>query len=251
MMTEIDKYMEKYNIDYDGKVEMLEILNKSLIMISKGILETTEVKVPDKKVNNKVKEEVNEERKRYKSRKAEEYAEEHNLTLEDFTIEEVSKKDVENKVREVAKRTKETKIESKITKESTKVITKESTKESTKENKISEIKKSKEKVICSGINKKGESCKSVGTIQPNGAKKRYCFRHAEDFTSFECDSDSSDDEETEEELKEELKEEELIDGKVTKKEEPNKELKEEELEEEELEEEELEEEELKEEKELE
>ena len=53
----------------------------------------------------------------------------------------------------------------------------------------------REKVICSGINKKGEACKSVGTIKPEGAKKKYCFRHAEDFRSFECDSDSSDEEE--------------------------------------------------------
>ena len=60
-------------------------------------------------------------------------------------------------------------------------------------NNKSEIKR--EKVICSGINKKGEACKSVGTIQPDGAKKKYCFRHAEDFRSFECDSDSSDEEE--------------------------------------------------------
>ena len=53
-------------------------------------------------------------------------------------------------------------------------------------------------MICSGINKKGECCKSTGTLNPNGAKKKYCFRHAEDWRSYECDSDSSDEEEEEE-----------------------------------------------------
>ena len=66
---------------------------------------------------------------------------------------------------------------------------------SSSKKKKSEIKR--EKVICSGINKKGEACKSVGTIKPEGAKKKYCFRHAEDFKSFECDSDSSENEEEE------------------------------------------------------
>ena len=85
----------------------------------------------------------------------------------------------------------------------------ESVAKSKKENKNKEEEKKevvkRERVICSGINKKGECCKSVGTICPEGAKKKYCFRHAEDFRSFECDSDSSDEEEElkEEELKEE------------------------------------------------
>ena len=98
---------------------------------------------------------------------------------------EVSKKDVETKVREMTKE----KIEP--SKKSTKETTNETTKlESNKESNVK-----REKVICSGINKKGEACKSVGTIKPEGAKKKYCFRHAEDFRSFECDSDSSDEEE--------------------------------------------------------
>ena len=105
---------------------------------------------------------------------------------------EISKKDVETKVREMTKNNKE------------KVITttskSNSDEGSSSKNNKSEIKR--EKVICSGINKKGEACKSVGTIQPEGAKKKYCFRHAEDFRSFECDSDSSDDEKESEEEKE-------------------------------------------------
>ena len=112
---------------------------------------------------------------------------------------DISKKDVENKVREITKNKKEGKGEIKSV-----------------ESKSSETKKSvevkREKVICSGINKRGECCKSTGTIQPEGAKKKYCFRHAEDFRSFECDSDSSDEEEMVEEemVKEEMVKEEMV-----------------------------------------
>ena len=184
MISEISSYCSKYSIDEEGQKELLNLLNRSLCIISSEILkkEVKEVKV--------------EGSKKYKSRKAEEYAEEHGLSLIDFSISEISKKDVENKVREMTKLKKDNKLEKK-----------ESSKESSKE-----IKKSKERVICSGINKKGEACKSVGTIKPEGAKKKYCFRHAEDFRSFECDTDSSDEEKEEDTClkveEEELKEEE-------------------------------------------
>ena len=194
MMTEIDQYIQKYNIGDDGKKEMLDILNKSLIMISHGILETKSTKEIKNTSTSKgkEKEQVIEGARKFKSKKAEEYAEEHNLTLDDFNIAEVSKKDVENKVREMTKVRKDT--GSSITSKSS---PKSSGEASSSTSSTTPVKKSKEKVICSGINKKGEACKSVGTIQPDGAKKKYCFRHAEDFRSFECESDSSDCEEEE------------------------------------------------------
>ncbi len=179
------------NIDEDGKKEMLEILNRSLIMISHGILETKSTKEIKTNETQKGKEigKITEGARKFKSKKAEEYAEEHNLTLDDFNIAEVSKKDVENKVRDMTKIRKDTGTS--ITSKSSKPTMSSSASAET------EVKKSKAKVICSGINKKGEACKSVGTIQPDGAKKKYCFRHAEDFRSFECESDSSDEEEEE------------------------------------------------------
>ena len=194
MMTEIYEYIQKYNIGDEGKREMLDILNKSLIMISHGILETKSTKEIKNASTSKGKEKepVIEGARKFKSKKAEEYAEEHNLTLDDFNIAEVSKKDVENKVREMTKVRKDT--GSSITSKSS---TKSSAAASSSTTSPTQVKKSKEKVICSGINKKGECCKSVGTIQPDGAKKKYCFRHAEDFRSFECESDSSDCEEEE------------------------------------------------------
>ena len=194
MMSKIEEFVTRNGMSDSVKREMLEILNESLLEISRGIMNESKVN----KVNkvNKVKVEkcpsTDESNKRYKSKKAEEYAEEHGLTLEDFDINEISKKDVETKVREMTKNKKE-----KVITTTSKTTSDEGS--SSKNNK-SETKR--EKVICSGINKKGEACKSVGTIQPEGAKKKYCFRHAEDFRSFECDSDSSDDEEKESEEKE-------------------------------------------------
>ena len=187
-MSKIEEFVSRNGMSESVKREMLEILNESLLEISRGIMnESREVNVKEGK-----KEKVKNVEKRYKSKKAEEYAEEHGLSLEDFEMNEISKKDVETKVREMTKNKKE-----KVITTRSKTNTDE---ESSSKNNKSEVKR--EKVICSGINKKGEACKSVGTIQPEGAKKKYCFRHAEDFRSFECDSDSSDDEEKESEEKE-------------------------------------------------
>ena len=175
MMSKIEEFVIRNGLSEKEKREMLEILNESLLEISRGIMNENKVK-SNVKGNVKVK-----ENKRYKSKKAEEYAEEHGLRLEDFDMNEISKKDVETKIREITK-------EGEIRKED----------EVIKSNKL-EVKREKvkrEKVICSGINKRGEACKSVGTIQPEDAKKKYCFRHAEDFRSFECDSDSSNEEES-------------------------------------------------------
>jgi len=188
MMLKIEEFVTRNGMSEDVKREMLEILNESLLEISRGIMnESKEVNVKEGK-----KEKVKNVEKRYKSKKAEEYAEEHGLSLEDFEMNEISKKDVETKVREMTKNKKE-----KVITTRSKTNTDE---ESSSKNNKSEVKR--EKVICSGINKKGEACKSVGTIKPEGAKKKYCFRHAEDFKSFECDTDSSDDEEKESEGKE-------------------------------------------------
>ena len=185
MMSKIEEFVTRNGMSESVKREMLEILNESLLEISRGIMNESKVNKVNKVQVEKGEKSTDESNKRYKSKKAEEYAEEHGLTLEDFDINEISKKDVETKVREMTKNKKE-----KVITTTSKTNSDEGS--SSKNNK-SEIKR--EKVICSGINKKGEACKSVGTIKPDGAKKKYCFRHAEDFRSFECDSDSSDEEE--------------------------------------------------------
>jgi len=184
MMSRMEEFCSKYSIDEEGKSEILKILNESMVLISGEILKS--VKVGKEKSSKEKLSSSKEGVKRYKSKKAEEYAMEHGIEIEEFDMMEISKKDVENLVRE------KTKSSSKI-EGSSSSIKSEGSSSSIKSEGSSLVKK--ERVICSGINKKGEACKSTGTICPEGAKKRYCFRHAEDWKSFECESDSSDEEE--------------------------------------------------------
>jgi len=168
-MSEMMKdFIDKYNIDEEGQKELIQIFNTSLIEISSKILEKY-----DGKDNNKPKN-VNNINKKFASKKAEEYAYENNLTIDDFDIDKISKKDVEEKVR-------------KITKEKTSNLSTIETHNTTK--------KIERKVLCCGLTKKGEQCTRAGTLKPDGAKKMYCFRHADEWNTFECESDSSDDEE--------------------------------------------------------
>jgi hypothetical protein len=178
MMSRMTELVEKYDMGEEGKAELISILNESLVLISSEILKSA--KISNK--SNKTQKGDN-SMKRYKSKKAEDYAEEHNIEITEFEMNEISKKDVENLIREKTKNSE--KMESKVSGEKVEKVEKR------------EVVK-KERVICCGINKKGEACKSTGTINPEGAKKKYCFRHAEDWKSFECSSDSSSDEESKE-----------------------------------------------------
>ena len=179
-MEELKEYCEREEISEKGKEELILLMNK---MIEKRERENIR-EIIKKTVEETIRMKKEKERKRYKSRKAEELAEEHEIEISEFEMEEISKKDVENKIKEKTKNKNENEINS--------------------EKKIEKRIEGKRKVICSGINKKGEACKSTGTIKPDGSKKHYCFRHAEDWKSFECSSDSSEDE---------LEKEEVIDSK--------------------------------------
>ena len=172
METHVNDYCEKHSISDSGKIELVNLFNKVLIEISNDILST---KNSSNKSSNK-----SSEKKRFKSKKAEDLASENNISLEDFEMNDVSKKDVETKIRELAKQDKQGILEKKGKEETSN-------------------KKSKQKVVCSGINKKGEACKGVGNIKPDSAKHFYCFRHAEDWKLFECESDSSNESDLEEE----------------------------------------------------
>ena len=184
IMSRIEEFVRENGMSESVKEEMIKILNESIMEISREIMSRN--RVVEKKYKSVV------EEKRYKSKKAEEYALEHGIRKEEFEMNEISKKDVEMKVREKTKKG---------------VKGEEVKGEEVKREEVKREEKKREKVICSGINKKGEACKSVGTIKPEGAKKKYCFRHAEDYRSFECESDSSEDEEEKkEECKEECKE---------------------------------------------
>jgi len=195
-MEKLKSYSLKYKLGEEGEEELISLMNELMKGSSNSMDEIIKRTVEETLKMTKIekKEEKCSKMKKYKSRKAEEYAEEHGIEITEFEMYEISKKDVENKIKEKTKM-----------KNNNNEIKRE-TKESKKEENVQ-----KRKVICSGINKKGEACKSTGTIKPEGAKKHYCFRHAEDWKSFECESDSSEEELEKEELeKEEIEKEELL-----------------------------------------
>ena len=165
----IEEYLNKYSIPEDGKKELIDILNAGIIEISKTVLAKT-------KDNSSKKETKNFHNKKFASKKAEEYAYENNLTIEDFDNEKISKKDVEEKIREKTREQNSNKFKN------------SNDLDINKHNKIDR------KVLCCGLTKKGEQCNRVGTLKPDGAKKMYCFRHADEWNTFECESDSSDEE---------------------------------------------------------
>jgi hypothetical protein len=209
----MNKLIEDYGMEEneDFKSDLIKLLNESLVKITEENEKASDkTKAIDKKSS---KDDRTESGKRYKSKKAKEYAEEHGIDIEEFDMKDISKKDVEILVREKAKDSKEGKLES-PSKEK-KNATSSSSKDDTPR------KKKNEKVICSGINKKGEACKSVGTIKPNGAKRMYCFRHSEEWKVYECDSDSSNESDDSNDSKEEKEED------LNEKEEDSKEEKEE------------------------
>ena len=183
MESVLESYYEKYSIPECGKKELIEIFNRSLLDISEGIMRNRDTTSVSAGVKSSKSLSGVEPVRKFASKKAEEYALENELSLSDFNIAKVSKKDVEELIRVRTKKglsPKRDKIES----------------------------KSSSKIMCSGLTKKGEVCNKCGTHKPELAKKFYCFRHSEDWKSFECDSDSSDSD-TEELKEEELKEEEL------------------------------------------
>lgn len=174
METLMNTYFESKNLSEKEQQEILELFNKCLICVGEGILRECKSNKIDKSKK------INEDKK-FASKKAEEYAKENGLTIDNFTGQKISKMDVDKKIREIALENKS--VASTPRKESTK------------------------KVTCNGMTKKGDSCTRAGTHQPNGAKYRYCFKHADEFRAFECSSDS-DSEESEEEKEVEVDSEE-------------------------------------------
>lgn len=175
MQARIEEFTTKYELGEDGTKEMLEIFNRSLLDIGEGILKVSKIKPLD----TKLKQTDNNSEMKWASKKAGEYATENGLELEDFIdsgLTKISKLEVDKKVRDKAK-----------IKASPNRVIKESPKRTNKKT-----------VPCNGLTKKGDNCTGVGTHQPDGAKKNYCFRHAEFYKQFECSSDSSDNDEEKE-----------------------------------------------------
>ena len=173
--TKFNDFKTKHNLDDDAIAELLKIFNDSFIELAHKLLSTTDTpnQVPkDTAVFNGP--------KKFATKIAAEYAAEHDLTLNDFNKEKITKKDIDELVKIKVK---------KIPKLDT------TPKEITKEN----LKKTKEMVgkKCQGLTKSGDPCGKPGTTQPEGSKNFFCFRHAVDWKNYEISSDSELEEEPE------------------------------------------------------
>lgn len=183
MNDTISLFVSRHGIDSDGEKELIDLFNQSLVHISKEIL--SKAKTSSKTSDSDSKSKSKSEEHRFASKKAEEYAHENDISLSDFSEGKITKKQVEDFLRNRSKNS-----------------DKPTSNEESKTPKVSKV----PKIVCGGITKKGEQCNRPGTECPDGSKKKYCFRHCDDWKLYECDSDSSDSEHEEEE---ELEEEEL------------------------------------------
>lgn len=161
MENKLSVIFEKYSINEEDQREIIGIFNKSLIEISERIL----------KENRETKKTVKENKEtRFASKKAEKYAEENDIGEDMFEEDKITKKMVEDKIKELKKG------------------------EDIKTEKVKKNKEIKEeKVKCSGITQRGDPCKCIGTENPEGAKRKYCIKHVDDWKTYECESDSSTD----------------------------------------------------------
>lgn len=167
--TKFNDFKIKHDLDDDAIAELLKIFNDSFIELAHKLLATTDTPRQVQKDTP-----VFTGPKKFATKIAAEYAAEHDLTLNDFNKEKITKKDIDEAVKNKIK---------KIPKLDT--TPKENLKESPK--KIKEVPSGKK---CQGLNKSGDPCGKPGTTQPEGSKNFFCFRHAVDWKSYELSSDS-------------------------------------------------------------
>ena len=158
--TKFNDFKEKHDLDDSAIAELLKIFNESFIELAHKLLST------DPKENtNKTKNTVG--TKKFATKIAAEYAAEHDLTLDNFDKEKITKKDIDE-----------------VIKSRVNTIPKLDTTPVKKTIKPSDGKK------CQGLTKSGDPCGKSGTTQPDGSKNFFCFRHAVDWKNYEISSDS-------------------------------------------------------------
>ena len=179
--SRLSEFATKNELDTVVVQELVQIFNEALVEIGQAILKDapsnpTTVQKTTKTVNKG-------QGQKWASKVAQAFAEEKELTLDDFPgIEKVTKQHMLEFLKK-----KDTQTTKQVTKGSPSGSTSNST--------------PKRKVQCNGLTAKGDPCTRTGTVQPDGSKNCYCFRHADNWKDFETtiSSDSESDDELEEE----------------------------------------------------
>jgi len=178
--SRLSEFATKNELDTVVVQELVQIFNEALVEIGQAILKDT----PNNQVTKTVKTINKGEGQRWASKVAQAFAEEKELTLDDFPgIEKVTKQHMLEFLKK-----KDTQTTKQVTKGSPSGSTSNGT--------------PKRKVQCNGLTARGDPCTRTGTVQPDGSKNCYCFRHADNWKDFETtiSSDSDSDDELEEEL---------------------------------------------------
>jgi len=161
--SKFETFKNKHGLNDDAIGEILVIFNEAFIELAHKLLKNGEIPESKKPYSGP---------KKFATKIAAEYAAENDLTLDDFDKEKITKKDIDEKIKNNVKKSaskKVTKTENIETVTKTPVTTKEK---------------------CKGITKTGEACSRPGTEKPDGSKNCYCFRHAIDWKNYEVSSDS-------------------------------------------------------------
>ena len=180
-MTSLDSrfksFQEKYDLPEEALSDMLNIFNDSFIQLAHKLLNEENNAVKNNSEKQIKKQLVN--NKKFATKIACEFAEENSISIDNFDKEKVTKKDIEEFIKN----------------RKTKNKTNATTIKSPSINLLND-KKQSVKVTCCGLDKSGKACNREATANPEGAKKSYCFRHAMEWKNFELSSDSDEDEES-------------------------------------------------------
>jgi hypothetical protein len=181
--TRLTEFVTKNDLDTSVVQELVQIFNEALIEIGQGILNDIPSKSSLSKKTTKITN--NAMCQKWASKVAQSFAEEKELTLDDFPgIEKVTKQHMLDFLKHKGKQS----------------ITKPTPQQPPTGSASSDI--IKRKVQCNGLTVKGDPCVRTGTVKPDGSDNYYCFRHTDSWKDFET-NDVSSDSDSEIELEEE------------------------------------------------
>jgi len=185
--VKFETFKANHGLDDAAIAELLIIFNESFIELAHKLLNASGV--PPQKLYVK-----NTGPKKWATKIAAEYANENNVTLDEFDKEKITKKDIDEFIKGknsgVPIKSKPDRSEGSERTESP--VAKTENIQVKPPNKKKETSKEK----CKGITKSGEPCSRPGSEKPDGSTNCFCFRHAMDWKNYEISSDSElDDEE--------------------------------------------------------
>lgn len=178
--TRFNDFKNKHNLSDDAIAEILVIFNESFIELAHKLLNTVPANTTTSSSKASVpKAMINSANKKFATKIAAEYAAENDLTLDDFSKEKVTKKDIDELL----------KSKSKTSMPTLKTVKREEPVKKT-------VVPAKNQTLCRGLNKNGDPCNKPATTQPPGSSNCFCFRHAVDWKNYEISDDSDLEEET-------------------------------------------------------